>query len=143
MHTWSVSTGLIAKRFLVLNRYIFKTLNHLRQLTHDWIHQYNKERPHDSLDDMILWEYSEKYRMSETLVQTVPKKGKVTKVSPYNSSTDAIKHTLHGDLEIRLVIYTSLLENWLEFQPVLVTEHEAGHNRFLLVLCKNCNNTNL
>ncbi|PJE79339.1 hypothetical protein CI610_01691 [invertebrate metagenome] len=52
----------------ILNRYVFKTLNHVRQLTHDWIHQYNKERPHDSLDDMTPWEYSEKYRVSETLV---------------------------------------------------------------------------
>ncbi|PJE77306.1 hypothetical protein CI610_03778 [invertebrate metagenome] len=36
----------------ILNRYVFKTLNPVRQLTHDWIHPYNKKRPHDSLDDM-------------------------------------------------------------------------------------------
>ncbi|PJE80274.1 hypothetical protein CI610_00751 [invertebrate metagenome] len=52
----------------ILNRYVFKTLNPVRQLTHDWIHPYHKERPHDSLGDMTPWEYSEKYRMSETLV---------------------------------------------------------------------------
>lgn len=45
----------------VLNMYIFKTLNEVRELTDDWIREYNEERPHDSLEDLTPIEYLNKY----------------------------------------------------------------------------------
>ena len=30
--------------------YVFKTLNDVRELTEDWIREYNEERPHDALN---------------------------------------------------------------------------------------------
>lgn len=41
--------------------YIFKTLNEVRELTDDWIREYNEERPHDSLEDLTPIEYLNKY----------------------------------------------------------------------------------
>jgi putative transposase len=41
----------------VLDCYIFKNLNEVKQITHDWVQIYNNERPHDSLNDMTPIEY--------------------------------------------------------------------------------------
>lgn len=41
----------------VLNMYVFRTLNEVREITENWIRQYNEERPHDSLDDLTPQEY--------------------------------------------------------------------------------------
>jgi len=41
----------------ILNMYVFRTLNEVRELTENWIKQYNNERPHDSLNDLTPWEY--------------------------------------------------------------------------------------
>jgi putative transposase len=41
----------------VLNMYMFRTLNEVREITENWIRQYNQERPHDSLDDLTPHEY--------------------------------------------------------------------------------------
>ena len=41
----------------VLNMYVFKTLNEVRDLTESWIREYNEERPHDALGDLTPWEY--------------------------------------------------------------------------------------
>jgi putative transposase len=41
----------------ILNMYVFKTLNEVRELTENWIREYNGERPHDSLNDLTPWEY--------------------------------------------------------------------------------------
>ena len=49
----------------VLNMYLFKTLNEARQITENWIKQYNEERPHDSLDDLTPWEYLAKHQLLE------------------------------------------------------------------------------
>lgn len=37
--------------------YVFRTLNDVRELTQNWIREYNKERPHDALNDLTPWEY--------------------------------------------------------------------------------------
>ena len=37
--------------------YVFRTLNEVREITENWIRQYNEERPHDSLDDLTPQEY--------------------------------------------------------------------------------------
>ena len=37
----------------ILNMYVFKTLNEVREITENWIREYNEERPHDSLNDLI------------------------------------------------------------------------------------------
>ena len=36
-------------RHEVLDVYVFESLRQVRQITRDWIHEYNEERPHDSL----------------------------------------------------------------------------------------------
>jgi len=41
----------------ILNMYVFKTLNEVRDITKNWIREYNEERPHDSLNDLTPWEY--------------------------------------------------------------------------------------
>ena len=41
----------------VLNMYVFRTLNEVREITETWMRQYNEERPHDSLDDLTPLEY--------------------------------------------------------------------------------------
>ena len=45
----------------ILNMYVFKTLNEVRELTENWIREYNEERPHDSLGYLTPWEYRVKY----------------------------------------------------------------------------------
>ena len=45
----------------ILNMYVFKTLNEVRELTDNWIREYNQERPHDSLEDLTPIEYLNKY----------------------------------------------------------------------------------
>ena len=41
--------------------YVFKTLREVRDLTENWIREYNEERPHDSLGDLTPWEYRVKH----------------------------------------------------------------------------------
>ena len=40
----------------VLKMYVFKTLNEVREITRNWIREYNDERLHDSLSDLTPWE---------------------------------------------------------------------------------------
>ena len=42
-----------------------KTLNEVRELTDNWIREYNEERPHDSLEDLTPIEYLSKYQPAE------------------------------------------------------------------------------
>ena len=41
----------------ILNYYIFKDLKEVRELTENWLHQYNTERPHESLQNRTPIEY--------------------------------------------------------------------------------------
>ena len=41
----------------ILNMYVFKSLNQVRELTDHWIREYNEERPHESLGNLTPWEY--------------------------------------------------------------------------------------
>jgi len=41
----------------VLNMYAFKRLSEVREITDNWIREYNEERPHDSLGDLTPREY--------------------------------------------------------------------------------------
>ena len=45
----------------VLNMYVFKTMNDVREIMRNWIREYNEERAHDSLSDLTPWEYLAKY----------------------------------------------------------------------------------
>ena len=49
----------------VLNMYMFKTLNEVREITQKWIREYNDERPHNSLGDQTPWEYLAKHESLE------------------------------------------------------------------------------
>ena len=42
---------------ILLDLYLFRTLGEVRQMTEKWMVRYNKERPHDSLNDMTPVEY--------------------------------------------------------------------------------------
>ena len=41
----------------VLNMYVFRRLSEVREITDNWIREYNEERPHDSLGDLTPREY--------------------------------------------------------------------------------------
>lgn len=43
----------------VLDLYVFSTLTEVRDITDEWLDQYNKERPHESLGDLTPVEYLE------------------------------------------------------------------------------------
>lgn len=47
-------------RRAVLDAYIFKTLNDVREQTEAWMIDYNECRPHESLDNMTPMEYRQK-----------------------------------------------------------------------------------
>ena len=49
----------------ILNMYVFKNLNEVREITENWIREYNEERPHDALEDLTPWEYLTKYNDAE------------------------------------------------------------------------------
>ncbi len=51
----------------VLNMYVFKTLNEVREMTEHWIKEYNNERLHSSLNDLTSWEYLEMNPESSSL----------------------------------------------------------------------------
>ena len=46
-------------RRAVLDRYIFRNISEVRELTEAWRKDYNEERPHESLDNMTPFEYRE------------------------------------------------------------------------------------
>lgn len=46
--------------------YVFRTLNAVRELTENWITEYNEERPHDGLNNLTPWEYLIMHEMDET-----------------------------------------------------------------------------
>ncbi len=39
----------------ILNMYAFRTLTEARELTENWVREYNEERPHDALGDRTPW----------------------------------------------------------------------------------------
>jgi len=50
----------------ILDMYVFRTLNEVRDLTENWITEYNEERPHDALNDLTPWEYLTMHEKAET-----------------------------------------------------------------------------
>jgi putative transposase len=51
----------------VLNQYLFKNLEEVRETTYWWMISYNEERPHDSLGDLTPAEYMELNAANSTL----------------------------------------------------------------------------
>ena len=51
----------------VLNLYLFRDLEEVREQTYWWMISYNEERPHDSLADMTPEEYMEQYAENSNL----------------------------------------------------------------------------
>lgn len=49
----------------ILNMYVLRTLSEVRELTENWITEYNEERPHDSLGDLKPYEYMVTSRQPE------------------------------------------------------------------------------
>ena len=45
----------------ILDMYLFRSLNEVREITESWIREYNEERPHDALGDLTPWEYLAKH----------------------------------------------------------------------------------
>lgn len=41
----------------ILDFYLFRTLNEVREITERWLNEYNCERPHESLNNLTLEEY--------------------------------------------------------------------------------------
>jgi len=51
----------------LLDLYLFRDLNEVREATYWWMIEYNEQRPHDSLDDMTPVEYLSKNAGTPTL----------------------------------------------------------------------------
>jgi putative transposase len=49
----------------ILNMYVLKTLNEVREISENWMREYNEERPHDSLNDLTTREYLAKHESLE------------------------------------------------------------------------------
>lgn len=43
----------------ILDFYLFKSLNEVREITDRWVREYNEERPHESLNNMTPEEYKQ------------------------------------------------------------------------------------
>ncbi len=52
----------------VLNMHVFRALNEVRELTENWLREYNEERTHGSLGDLTPWEYLVKHQPPKTLI---------------------------------------------------------------------------
>ncbi len=65
-------------RDTILNIYVFKTLNEVRDRTEVWLREYNHEWPHDSLGDLTL-----NHSKGKTLILSAPKKGMFTITNSY------------------------------------------------------------
>lgn len=50
----------------ILDAYLFETLEEVRMITEEWIYHYNREKPHESLQDLTPWEYLLKYGQLES-----------------------------------------------------------------------------
>lgn len=50
----------------VLDFYLFRTLNEVRELTEKWLSEYNGERPHESLNNMTQEEYRQQHYQAES-----------------------------------------------------------------------------
>lgn len=54
----------------VLDAYLFETLEEVRMITEEWLHHYNHEKPHESLQDLTPREYLLKYGQLERSLAT-------------------------------------------------------------------------
>lgn len=48
----------------ILDFYLFRMLNEVREITEKWLSEYNCERPHESLNNMTLEEYRQHYYLA-------------------------------------------------------------------------------
>jgi putative transposase len=53
-------------REAVLDAYLFFDLYHVKQLTNEWIEEYNQRRPHEALDNLIPEEWKNNIVNNET-----------------------------------------------------------------------------
>nr|WP_256123169.1 transposase [Klebsiella pneumoniae] len=48
----------------ILDFYLFRTLNEVREITEKWLSKYNCERPHESLNNMTPEEYRQRHYLA-------------------------------------------------------------------------------
>ena len=76
----------------VLNMYVFKRLSEVREITDNWIRQYNKEQPHDSLGDLTPIEFLiDNSKTWNTLRVTVPNLGAL-----HNGGLQAVREQIRS-----------------------------------------------
>lgn len=49
----------------ILDFYLFRSLNEVREITDRWLREYNEERPHESLNNLTPEEYKRCYNQSQ------------------------------------------------------------------------------
>ena len=70
-------------RRAVLDRYIFRNLSEIRELTEAWRNDYNEERLHEALDNMTPFEYREELikRKGSSMTDVLTSKGNTSRYS--------------------------------------------------------------
>ncbi|OSD32182.1 hypothetical protein R523_22505 [Salmonella enterica subsp. enterica serovar Holcomb] len=53
----------------ILDFYLFRTLNEVREITEKWLSEYNCERPHESLNNMTPEEYRKCMELKRVYLQ--------------------------------------------------------------------------
>lgn len=69
----------------ILDFYLFRTLNEVREITDKWLSEYNCERPHESLNNMAPEEYRQHHYFDRAL-----KKVHGTKTGLFTTGTDDV-----------------------------------------------------
>lgn len=59
-------------RHEVLDAYVFKSLNQVREITVEWMQEYNEGRPHDTLDGLPPFQFSVQQIAGSSLIELSP-----------------------------------------------------------------------
>jgi len=79
----------------------------------------------------------------EALVDLAPRAEGIGQVAPRTADAHAIQHPFDRHPQISLVIDAVLQQNRGQLRPVLISESQSGHGKFVSVACQNSYDANL